>query len=62
MSMTCRPMWPFLLMCVSYDTRSRYFPQVDEWSTDTPVLGRHKNCLRIEDFSFFAKGELGLRV
>ena len=39
--MKCRPMWPFLLMCVSCDARRIDFPQVDGWSTDTPVLGRH---------------------
>ena len=29
MSMMCRPMWPFLLMYVSRDTRRIDFPQVD---------------------------------
>ena len=31
-----------LLMCASCDTRRIDFLQVDWWSTDTPVLGRHK--------------------
>ena len=35
------PIWPFLLMCVSRDTRCKDFPRVDGLSTDTPVLGRH---------------------
>ena len=37
------PIWPFLLMCVSHDTRSRDFPRVDGLSTDTSVLGCHKS-------------------
>ena len=43
------PEWPFLPMCVSRDTRRRDFPQVDGWSTDTLVLGRHKK----KNFHFF---------
>ena len=35
------PIWSFLLMCVSRDTRRKDFPRVDGLSTDTPVLGRH---------------------
>ena len=35
------PIWPFLLMCVSRDTRRRDFPRVDGLSTDPRVLGRH---------------------
>ena len=35
------PIWPFLLMCVSHDTRRRDFPRVDGLSTDPRVLGRH---------------------
>ena len=30
-----------LLLCVSRDTGRIDFPQVDGWSTDTPVLGHH---------------------
>ena len=52
MSMTCRPMWPFLLMCVSRDTRRRDFPQVDGLSTDTLVLGRHNFDPRTDVFGF----------
>ena len=35
------PIWPFLLMCVSRDTRRRDFLRVDGLSMDTSVLGRH---------------------
>ena len=37
--MTCNPMWPFLLMCVSRDTSRTTFPQVDELSTRHPGFG-----------------------
>ena len=36
-----RPIWPFLLMCVSRDTRRKDFPRVDRLSMDTSVLGHH---------------------
>ena len=41
MSMTYRPMWPFLLMYMSRNMRRIYFPQVDGLSMDTPILGHH---------------------
>ena len=33
------PKWPFLLMCLSRDTRHTVFPQVDGLSMHTPVFG-----------------------
>ena len=56
MSMTCRPMWPFLPMCVSRDKRHKDFSQVDGWSTDTLVLGRHthpKPCLDASQYTVY---------
>ena len=38
------PIWPFLLTCVSRDTRRKDFSRVDGLSTDTPILGRHIPC------------------
>ena len=35
------PKWPFLLKYESHDTRCIDFSQVDELSTNTPILGRH---------------------
>ena len=41
MSIMCRPMWPFLLIYVSRDTRRTDFPQVDGPSTNPREMGRH---------------------
>ena len=35
------PKWPFLLRYGSHNTRRIDFPQVDGYSTDPRVLGRH---------------------
>ena len=39
--MMCRPMWPFLLMYGSHDTRHIGIPQVDGGQRDPWEMGRH---------------------
>ena len=39
------PKWPFLLRYGSRDTRRIDFSRVDGLSTDTPVLGRHRQTV-----------------
>ena len=36
------PKWLFLLRYESHNTRPIDFPQVDRWSMDPQVLGRHR--------------------
>ena len=47
MSMTCRPMWPFLLTYGSHDMRHTGFPRVDGLSTNPRGSGRHSLSLGI---------------
>ena len=50
--MMCRPMWPFLLMCVSHDMRHTGFSQVDGGQQDPQKMGRHKESLTKNEIVF----------
>ena len=64
MSMTCRPMWPFLFMCVSRDTGRIDFLQVDGWSTRHPGFGASQLGIRAKVNDYLGSSvdvELGIQ-